>query len=144
MIDHTLLKYDGKTGYALVMTSLTAPQPFVECYKYDLESREWSQGHYFSRLEEALAAFNEDTGGPHVSIGPSDVFCEIKWCREDVRRRLEDFPGVEWATEENIDRVIGLMGKWLQEGSTEQGWEIIADSYCENDLVPPEAGGPAE
>lgn len=138
MVEHTLLKYDDKTGYALVMTSLIAPQPFVECYKYDLNSREWSQGHYFSTLEEALVAYNRDTDGIKIAIEPDDVFCSVKWCREDVLSFLTNYFGTEWATEGNADRVIATLGKSFKDRCVEDGWDTMYYSIDEDDLIKPE------
>lgn len=138
MVEHTLLEYDEKTRYALVMTSLTAPHPFVECYGYDLEAREWSQGSYFSTLEEAVVAYNRSIGGVNLYIEPDDVFCDIKWCREDVLSFLTNHYGVEWATEENVDRAIASMGKCFKDRCIEDGWETMCCSVDEGDLVAPE------
>ena len=138
MIEHTLLEYDASTQYALVATSPLAVQRFVECYKYDINTREWSQGHYFSTLEEAIVSYNRDTNGIGIYIEDNDVFCDIKWCREDVMSFLENHFGPEWATARNVDLAIKAMGKCLKDRSIEEGWEIMQCLVYEDDLEAPE------
>ena len=137
MIEHTLLEYDEETGYALAMTSLTAPQPFVVCYKYDTASGEWSQGHYHSTLEDAVVDYNEEVGGPFVTVAGPDLFCARSWGKDFVREVIEYELGPEWATESNVELAMAQLFEPFGDRLSEEVFELMADLLDESALVPP-------
>ncbi len=141
MIDHTLLEYDEETGWALAMTSLTAPQPFVVCYRYDPASGEWAQGHYYSTLEDAVVDYNRMVDGVDICIENEDEFCTIRWRREDVAQAIAFDLGPDWVTESNVDAAIRQIGDRLQDRSIEEGWEILNDLIDPDDLERPASQG---
>lgn len=65
MVENFLLEYDEASSYALVKLIDAEHMPYVVAYGYDTENRDWSQGHYYSKIEEAVAAYREatDKGG---------------------------------------------------------------------------------
>lgn len=65
MVENFLLEYDKASSYALVKLIDAEHMPYVVAYGYDTENRDWSQGHYYSKIEEAVAAYREatDKGG---------------------------------------------------------------------------------
>lgn len=69
-----------------------------------------------------------------------EVFCEIKWSRDDIATVIENGAGVPFQrggeqteeVEDIIDRAIEGIGNGLQDQSTEDGWDTI---YA---LIPPD------
>lgn len=59
MVENFLLEYDEASGYALVKLVDAEHMPYVVAYGYDPENRDWSQGHYYSKIEDAVAAYRE-------------------------------------------------------------------------------------
>lgn len=58
MVENFLLEYDKESSYALVKLIDAEHMPYVVAYGYDTENRDWSQGHYYSKIEDAVARFN--------------------------------------------------------------------------------------
>ena len=62
MAEHFILEYDEESRYALVkLTAPTSVTPYVVCYGYDPEGRDWRQGSYRETLDEALADYRNAT-----------------------------------------------------------------------------------
>lgn len=59
MVENFLLEYDEASSYALVKLIDAEHMPYVVAYGYDTENRDWSQGHYYSKIEDAVAAYRE-------------------------------------------------------------------------------------
>ena len=51
-----------------------------------------------------------------------EVFCEIKWCIEDLVEAMER-RNIE-VTDENIDKAVRAVG-YLHDRSIEEGWETM-------------------
>ena len=60
-------------------------------------------------------------GGTH---DPMETVCEIRWCVADVLDMMA-YKGIE-LTDENLERLLDAkLGRWLQDRSTELGWEVL-------------------
>lgn len=59
MVENFLLEYDEASSYALVKLIDAEHMPYVVAYGYDTENRDWSQDHYYSKIEEAVAAYRK-------------------------------------------------------------------------------------
>ena len=59
MVENFLLEYDKASSYALVKLVDAEHMPYVVAFGYDTEDRDWSQGHYYSKIEEAVAAYRK-------------------------------------------------------------------------------------
>lgn len=59
MVENFLLEYDKESTYALVKLIDAENMPYVVAFGYDTERRDWSQGHYYSKIEDAVAAYRE-------------------------------------------------------------------------------------
>ena len=75
MVDNFLLEYDKASSYALVKLLDAEHMPYVVAYGYDIEDRDWSQGHYYSKIEEAATAYREaiDKGMKDASLKAYEV-----------------------------------------------------------------------
>lgn len=62
MVENFLLEYDKESSYALAKLIDAEHMPYVVAYGYDTENRDWSQGHYYSKIEDAVAAYREAIG----------------------------------------------------------------------------------
>ena len=59
MVENFLLEYDKASSYALVKLIDAEHMPYVVAFGYDTEDRDWSQGHYYSKIEEAVVAYRK-------------------------------------------------------------------------------------
>lgn len=59
MVENFLLEYDKASSYALVKLIDAEHMPYVVAFGYDTEDRDWSQGHYYSKIEDAVAAYRK-------------------------------------------------------------------------------------
>ena len=131
MIEHTLLEYDEKTRAALVFTHIGDPTPYVACYQYDLEDREWRQGYYRSDVVDAKREYDRLRGA-------NEVFCEVRWTRDDVAAFLEDgFEPPIPATEDNVDIAVSALMKHdgLADACVSAGWNHIDNTLCSRMFV---------
>lgn len=53
MVENFLLEYDKESSYALAKLIDAEHMPYVVAYGYDTEDRDWSQGHYYSKIDDA-------------------------------------------------------------------------------------------
>lgn len=117
-------------GYASVFVNnqhvCRVPYDDVERWKVDrniVTIQDWS------RAENRMVEYGKMERRERTLERP-EVFCEIKWCREDLKEALkrEGIP----ATDYNVDIAAAKGKRCLQERSTEEGWEIL--SIIINDL----------
>ena len=75
MVENFLLEYDKASSYALVKLVDAEHMPYVVAFGYDTEDRDWSQGHYYSKIEEAVAAYRAaiDRSGIDASVKAYEV-----------------------------------------------------------------------
>lgn len=75
MVENFLLEYDEASSYALVKLIDAEHMPYVVAYGYDTENRDWSQGHYYSKIEEAVTAYRAaiDRSGIDASVKAYEV-----------------------------------------------------------------------
>ena len=59
MVENFLLEHDKESTYALVKLIDAEHMPYVVAFGYDTERRDWSQGHYYSKIEDAVAAYRK-------------------------------------------------------------------------------------
>lgn len=81
---------------------------------------------YAHRGVERQVSFPEAT----VSRDDGEVFCDIRWMREDVIAACDHVYGIRLdrdaeGVEDMIDDVVGRIGDCLQDRSTEFGYELI-------------------
>lgn len=70
MVESFLLEYDKASSYALVKLIDAEHMPYVVAFGYDTEDRDWSQGHYYSKIEEAVAAYRKAIEVKKIDIAP--------------------------------------------------------------------------
>lgn len=83
MVENFLLEYDKESTYALVKLIDAENMPYVVAFGYDTERRDWSQGHYYSKIEDAVAAYREA-----IDEKRSTHHLELTRCRRFSRIRL--------------------------------------------------------
>ena len=123
------MSYNNSFFYIAIFIKFTntiVPYDDVERWKVDrniVTIQDWS------RAENRMVEYGKMERRERTLERP-EVFCEIKWCREDLKEALkrEGIP----ATDYNVDIAAAKGKRCLQERSTEEGWEIL--SIIINDL----------
>ena len=147
-MEHIVLEYDENTRTALVVATSGGREPvlsghaspYIVADGYDLESRSWGAGHYFTDIAEAKIDYERSCRHPYpLAEGKlrDDEFCTIRWCREDVAAALSEYLAYPIpATEKNIDTAIGQLMAHdnFQDRSIEDGWETIGGIIVEDEL----------
>lgn len=106
---------------ALVLTSTSAPEPFVVAHGYDPDTGEWARGEYFSDLSWAW-----DEANPSII---SDA--TVKWTREDLADALvrAGLPETDRNADELLEAAGGLVG-W-RDAATRRGNEFLDEAAAD-------------
>lgn len=107
MVENFLLEYDKASSYALVKLIDAEHMPYVVAYGYDTENRDWSQGHYYSKIEEAVAAYREATANAVKVVYAIDTPAGRIGVFESAES--EDYHGVRICWIDENDAVIDLI-----------------------------------
>lgn len=125
-------------------------------------------GRVLEQDPEGYARFADVLSAPHRGgrssltpppSGPDEVFCEVRWTRDDVLDAINRASGASLVrggeraakVEALIDSVIGALGNQLRDRSIELGWDVIDVLMPEEaveqarglrDAARHEAGGP--
>ncbi len=119
-MNHTLLEFDEKSGWALVYTNPKAVMRYCVCYAYDEQSGTWGQGHYTDDISDAVQEYLAQTKA--VQAGDAVGYDAVASILADADKALRPLVRGEFEPNEGIYR-LNDMGEYVSEDDFESYWE---------------------